>query len=104
MSVCLLSILFPFLIHSRAWLYVDVVIFSFILGELSDVQSLIDMKVPNYKIVWGHILTWSHGHDYDACNLEFTVAAARFVKANNLGGMMTWSLNSDTYQRNNDEE
>ena len=55
------------------------------------------MGIPKHKIVWGQIL-------YRDCSMQKTIAAAEAVAANQYGGVMTWSINSDTYQRSNEQE
>ena len=65
-------------------------------GTQAYVDDLIEMGVPKHKIVWGQIL-------YRDCGMVKTIEAAEAVVANQYGGVMTWSINSDTYQRNNDE-
>jgi len=61
-------------------------------GDIRGITDLLDMGVPGYKIVCGVILTRD-------CGMTNTIAAAELVLAQQYGGVMTWSINSDTYHR-----
>ena len=67
-------------------------------GTQEYADDLIDLGIPKHKIVWGQIL------GYRDCSMEKTIAAAEAVAAAQYGGVMTWSINSDTYQRDGEQE
>ena len=56
------------------------------------VNDLIAMNVPKHKIVWGEIILRD-------CGMGNTVEAAVAVAKEQYGGVLTWSINADTYQR-----
>jgi len=70
---------------------------SMIWGFESDVTYLIENGIPKSKIVYGSIVSREK-----YCDLEFEnlIHKAERVKTDQLGGVVYWSINSDTHYRN----
>lgn len=63
-------------------------------ANLEGILALKDLGVPKEKIVWG---IWN----VKDCYLEKLVESTKFVRSELYGGVSSWSINSDTAQRNN---
>ena len=63
-------------------------------ANLEGILALKDLGVPKEKIVWG---IWN----VKDCYLEKLVNSTKFVRSELYGGVSSWSINSDTAQRNN---
>ena len=63
-------------------------------ANLEGILALKDLGVPKEKIVWG---IWN----VQDCYLEKLVESTKFVRSELYGGVSSWSINSDTAQRNN---
>jgi len=61
-------------------------------GEPYLLESIHGLGVPKNKIVWG--ITNVH-----ACSLSTVLEAAEYVRLGGYGGVLTWSINSDTDHR-----
>jgi len=61
-------------------------------GTSWKMEQMVGNGVPKEKLVWGIPIA------YD-CDMEQTVKAALFVQEEGYGGVMTWSINTDTHRR-----
>jgi len=57
-------------------------------------EGVEELGVPRQKIVWGISIV-------NDCSMNLTPEAVHFVRQGGYGGVMTWSINSDTNQRDN---
>ena len=94
----IISYTFPYFPNSLTYSKVikatmdDVDYFMMSQGSQEYVNEMIALNVPKHKIVWGEIILRD-------CGMGNTVEAAVAVAAEQYGGVMTWSINADTYQR-----
>ena len=69
---------------------------DYITPHKANLQGILELErlgIPKEKIVWGIQNT-------EDCYLETLVESTKFVRANGFGGVSSWSINSDTAQRN----
>jgi len=72
-------------------------------GRISGINELLEMGVPQHKIVCGVILYRDCYYNENNGGMGNTIAAAELVLSEQLGGVMTWSINTDTDHRGDNE-
>jgi len=68
---------------------------DYIVGFNGDNRTMLgihELGVPKYKIVWGMT-------NIRSCSMRVLLESAEFVRSGGYGGVLTWSINSDTDHR-----